>query len=97
MVFASLPISRLDGVGRRAAAVPISRLLLVSVGADHFSVVLRPQSPPCRITDATLDELDGAVSEEHIGSAWMVAAGRIAEAVVGEIIDEAGSSQACSR
>src|SRR5262249_5656640 len=62
-----------------------SRVGLITIGAHHLAPVPGPQRPPGRVADRVLDELHGAVTEEHIDPAGMGAAGTIGEAIVREL------------
>src|SRR5262245_32554944 len=69
----------------------------IGVGADDFAAAPGPQGPPGRVADRTLDELHGAVAEEHVGTTGMGAAGAVAHAVVGELAGgTAGAAAAVS-
>ena len=59
--------SRIRGSWRRSRSI--------GVGRNHLAAGDRPQAPPDHAVDAALDELDGAVAQEDVDAAGMVAAG----------------------
>ena len=45
----------------------------VGVGAEHFTLGLGAQGPPCRWVDRVLDESDAAVREANVDAAGVIA------------------------
>src|SRR5262249_55667125 len=58
---------------------------------DHFAAAARAERLPGRELDAVVDEVDGAVAEQHVDPGRVVAAGGEVAAVVRRVADAVGA------